>query len=171
MNSDQENEINLEAAWDKLPEHLKGDLIMQVMKELSIVSKHTRLLVLVSHGFIELLINALVDHYIKNRKIVTSDSRSYPHATKLLLLNELNIISDDQYKILDWFRKLRNKAAHVPIFDVTKQDLSMMPQEKYREPSNFYELCIILIGSLWNEHIPIFGPKYSPGAYGDNKAQ
>ena len=79
---------------DLLQKHLKDALVMQIFKELSLVKGHTRLLVLVTHGFIELLVNALVDHHLKNSKKVTSDVRSYPHSTKILLLNELGIIED-----------------------------------------------------------------------------
>jgi len=153
---------------DLLQKHLKDDLIMQIFKELSLVKGHTRLLVLVTHGFIELLVNALVDHHLKNSKKVTSDGRSYPHSTKILLLNELGIIEDSQYKVFDWFRKLRNKAAHQPIFQVTKNELKNISPEKYKEIDNFYELCIELIGGFWNQHIPIFGPKFAPGLGGEN---
>jgi hypothetical protein len=151
-------------SWDSIPEHLKNDLIIQVFKELSLVQGHTRLLVLVAHGFIELMVNALIDHHLKNSKKVTSDSRSYPHSTKLLLLNEIGIIDDQRYKVFDWFRKLRNKAAHQPIFRVTKNELSVIADKKYHDPEKLYEICVDLIGGLWNQHIPIFGPLFAPGA-------
>ncbi len=147
---------------------LEDALAIQIMKELSIVKDHTRLLVLVTHGFIELLVNALADHYLKNSKKVTSDERSYPHSTKILLLNELGIIEDSQSKVFDWFRKLRNKAAHQPIFYVTKNDLKNLSPKKYRDPKNFYYFCFEFMGGFWNQHIPIFGPKFAPGLGGEN---
>ena len=153
---------------DLFQKHLKDALVMKISNELSIVKGHTRLLVLVTHGFIELLVNALVDHHLKNSKKVTSDVRSYPYSTKILLLNELGIIEDSQYKVFDWFRKLRNKAAHQPIFQVTKNDLKNISPEKYRETENFYDFCFELIGGFWNQHIPIFGPKFAPGLGGEN---
>lgn len=163
-----ENKKDTNTGWDSLPDHLKNDLIIQVFKELSLVKDHTRLLVLVTHGFIELLVNALIDHHLKNSKKVTTDSRSYPHSTKLLMLNELGILDDRQYKIFDWFRKLRNKAAHQPIFQVTKAELGNIGPESFKEPENFYNLCVDLIGGFWNQHVPVFGPKYAPGSTGDN---
>lgn len=146
---------------------LEDALLTQIMRELSIVKDHTRLLVLVTHGFIELLVNALADHYLKNSKKVTSDERSYPHSTKILLLNELGIIEDSQYKVFDWFRKLRNKAAHQPIFYVTKNDLKNLSPKKYRNPKNFYYFCFEFMGGFWNQHIPIFRPKFAPGLGGE----
>jgi len=167
MSADNEKSER-ESGWDNLPEHLKHDLILQVFKELSLVKDHSRLLVLVTHGFIELLVNALIDHHLKNSKKVTSDSRSYPHSTKLLILNELGLLEDQEYKVFDWFRKLRNKAAHQPIFNVTKSELSKIATEEFKDPENFYSLCVALIGGFWNQHVPIFGPKYAPGAVGEN---
>ena len=146
---------------------LEDALLTQIMSELSIVKDHTRLLVLVTHVFIELLVNALADHYLKNSKKVTSDERSYPHSTKILLLNELGIIEDSQYKVFDWFRKLRNKAAHQPIFYVTKNDLKNLSPKKYRDPKNFYYFCFEFMGGFWNQHIPIFGPIFAPGLGGE----
>lgn len=162
------NDTVLNKEWDDLPEQIKGDLIIQVFRELYIVRDHTRLLVLVAHGFIELLVNALIDHHLKNSKKVTSDSRSYPHSTKLLILNELGVLDDEQFIVFDWFRKLRNRAAHQPIFSVTDSDLSKITSDEYRDPQNFYSLCVALIGGFWNQHIPIFGPKYAPEAVGEN---
>jgi hypothetical protein len=154
--------------WDKLSDHLKGDLIIQVFRELSLVREHTRLLVLVAHGFIELLINTIIDNHIKNKKKITSDSRSFPHSAKLLILNELEIIDDEQYLTFDWFRKLRNKAAHQPIFHVTKNELCNLPNGKYNDPKELHSLCVTIISGLWNQHIEIFGPVFAPGTVGSN---
>ena len=109
----------------------------------------------------------LIDHHLKNSKKVISDTQSYPHSTKLLILNELNVLDDAQYKTFDWFRRLRNKAAHQPIFAVTKSDLSAVVPDEYKDPNNFYKLCVDIIIGFWNQHIPIFGPKYAPGTVGD----
>ena len=68
--------------------------------------------------------------------------------------------------MFDWFRKLRNKAAHQPVFHVTKNELSVLKDEKHKDPTQFYDLCIELIGGFWNQHIPIFGSKFAPGASG-----
>jgi len=144
-------------------------LLNKITREMAMVKNNNRLLVLVTHGFIELLVNALIDHYLKNSKKVTNDERLYPHSTKLLLLNEIGIIDDNLYKVFNWFRKLRNRAAHQPIFQVIEDDLKNISPEKYKNPSNFYNLCMgELIGGFWNQHIPIFGPIFAPGLGGED---
>lgn len=154
---------------DLFQKRLDDALLNKITREMAMVKNNNRLLVLVTHGFIELLVNALVDHYLKNSKKVTNDGRSYPHSTKLLLLNELGIIDDNLYKVFNWFRKLRNRAAHQPIFQVTEADLKNLMPEEYKKPGNFYNLCIgELIGGFWNQHIPIFGPIFAPGLGGED---
>jgi len=142
--------------------------MIKISREMAIVKNNTRLLVLVTHGFLELLVNALVDHYLKNSKKVTNDERLYPHSTKLLILNELGIIDDNLYKVFNWFRKLRNRAAHQPLFKLTKDDLKHIGPKEYQNPDNFYDLCMLeLIAGFWNKHIPIFGPIFAPGLGGE----
>jgi hypothetical protein len=81
-----------------------------------------------------------------------------------LILNELGIIDDNRYKIFNWFRKLRNRAAHQPLFEVTKKDLQHIGPKKYQDLNNFYDLCIMqIVGSFWNEHVPVFAPLFAPG--------
>ena len=163
----KKNKIN--NGRDLFQKRLDDAPMIKITREITMVKNNNRLLVLVTHGFIELLINALIDHYLKNSKKVTNDGRSYPHSTKLLLLNELGIIDDNLYKVFNWFRKLRNRAAHQPIFKVNKDDLKNLRPEKYKNPSNFYNLCMgELIGGFWNQHIPIFGPIFAPGLGGEN---
>ena len=106
---------------DLFQKRLDDAPMIKITREITMVKNNNRLLVLVTHGFIELLVNALIDHYLKNSKKVTNDGRSYPHSTKLLLLNEVGIIDDNLYKVFNWFRKLRNRAAHQPIFKVNKE--------------------------------------------------
>jgi hypothetical protein len=150
------------SGWDSLPDDIKKSLLMQVSKEMALVADHSRLLVLIAHGFVELLVNTLIDHHLKNSKKILKDNRSYPHATKLLVLNELGIVDDHFYQILDWFRRLRNEAAHRPIFAITEADLAALKVEKFRDPKNFFSFCMNLVGAFWNQHSEIFSPKYGP---------
>lgn len=156
-------------AWDSLPAHLKSDTVIAFFRELSLVARHTRSLVLVTHGFIELLVNALIDHHLKNGKKITSDNRTYPHSAKLVILNELGLLNNTEYRSFDWFRKLRNRAAHEPIFSVTQQDLQVIEDPDYRDPKNFYGLCIMFVGGFWNKHLAVFGPIFAPGTFGHSK--
>jgi len=156
---------------ESFPEEIRDDVIIQVFSELMTVRENSRMLVLVAHGFMELLVNSLIDANLKNAKKVVSDSRSYPHSSKLLLLNELDIIDADEYKIFDWFRKLRNKAAHEPIFYVKKQDLCHFSNEEHKDPSKFYNLCIYIIGSFWNRHVSTFAPIFAKAIHQNNIAE
>ncbi|ELE6591612.1 hypothetical protein NDJ14_16980 [Vibrio alginolyticus] len=155
--------------WDQLPSELKDDMLIRVFRELSIVKDNTRLLILVTNGFLELLVNRLIETKTKNAKKISSNGQSFPYATKLLILNEIGIISDDDYKVFEWFRKLRNKSAHLPVFEVTKNELKQLSDQQYHDPANFYNLCTIFIGGFWNGHIEVFGPVFAPGATGNTK--
>ncbi|EKG0016988.1 hypothetical protein RZ186_003485 [Vibrio cholerae] len=104
-----------------LPSELKEDMLFRVFRELSIVKDNTRLLVLVTNGFMELLINRLIETKTKNAKKIKSNGQSFSYATKLLILNEINVISNESYEVFEWFRKLRNNSAHSPVFEVTKR--------------------------------------------------
>jgi hypothetical protein len=163
--SKDENKSN----WDGLPDHLKDDLFIQVFMEMDLAKGHSRMLVLVTHGFIELLVNTLIKHHAKNHKKILKDTRSYPHSTKLIILNELGILDDGNYKLFDWFRGLRNEAAHKPIFSVTEEHLEKVANEEFKDPNNFHRFCIFLLGGFWNRHVKIFGPVFAPGAVGINK--
>lgn len=103
-----------------------------------------RVNVLVAHGLIELFTNAIVDAKCRNGKRITEDSRGYSHSIKLVILNELGLLSDRQLTLYDWFRKLRNRAAHDALFEVSASDLSRFI-EKFRNPSALPKVCDILV--------------------------
>jgi hypothetical protein len=158
-------------AWDKLPAELKGDLSLQIFRDLSRATDHPRLLVIITHGFLELLVNALVETKCKHGKRVSKNHRDYPHSTKLVVLHELGVLTDDQFRTFDWFRDLRNKAAHEPVFTITKNRLSSLKNMEFHDPGRFYHLCLSLIAGFWNEHVDLFGPKFAPGVLGLSKKQ
>ncbi len=56
-----------------LSSELKEDMLFRVFRELSIVKDNTRLLVLVTNGFMELLINRLIETKTKNAKKIKSN--------------------------------------------------------------------------------------------------
>lgn len=140
------------------------DPLQRFFRELDRVKDDQRLLVIVSHGFLELLVNALIDAECRNSKRITSNNRDYPHSAKLLILNEKAVIDDGFYKTLDWLRKLRNRAAHDPFFELTKSDLSLFGTT-YGDPENFYGLCVMLLTSFWNTHVHVFVPIFSPSIH------
>jgi len=147
------------------------DVIFAFFKELNKMSDNQRLLVIVTHGFVELLLNTIIDVKCKHgKKKITSNHRDYPHAVKLVLLNELNLLDDRLYRILDWFNKVQNRAAHEPFFQLTAGDIALLTQsldrfisgESNRKPNNLYHFCTLLIGTIWNENLQLLLPKFAP---------
>jgi hypothetical protein len=82
-----------------------------------------------------------------------------------VFLNEMNVISDDTFKSLEWLRSRRNPAAHHPVFEIPPQELRKLDQE-YRDPKNLHSLCLRLIGGLWNQYSELFTAAFAPGASG-----
>ena len=146
-------------SWDTNP--YKDEPVMRFFRELDKVKADQRSLVLVTNGFLELLVESLIREKCKNQKKILDDNRSYPYSAKLLLLNEVGVMPDSTYKIFDWFRKLRNRAAHEPFFEVTKEDLSSVGNEKLRDPKELHELCTLVFAGFWNAHIDVFGPIFA----------
>ena len=147
------------------------NVFQALFPELKKVKDNQRSLVLITHGFIELLLNSIIDNKCKlGKKKITASSRDYPHSVKLVLLYELNYIDKQLYQILDRFRKVRNEAAHEPLFQIKEADSSFFNQslerfiagESKRKPNNLYHFCILLIGTIWNENLDIFMPKFLP---------
>ena len=76
----------------------KKDILVSFFNELHKVEDNDRSLVVVSHGFIELLINTIIDAQLKHgKRKITNNNRDYPHSVKLVILNELNIIDNKLY--------------------------------------------------------------------------
>jgi len=144
-----------------LHEKLLAEPGMRMFSQLFKLKDNPRLLVLVAHGMLELMVNALIDAKLKNAKKVTSDTRGYPHSTRLLVLNEMGVLSDRMYKSLEWFRRLRNRAAHEPLFEVTAQDLQIL-REKYPNPDKLHKFMVDLMCGFWNQHTEIFLPVFMP---------
>jgi hypothetical protein len=149
---------------DSTPENLlplPSDPLIRFFQEIGRVKNDQRLLLLVSHGVLELLVNSLIDLKCKNAKRITSDSRGFPHAARLLILNEIGVISDFQLKVYDSFRRLRNRAAHEPLFVIKAADLAAF-YERFRDPASLYLLCTALVGGLWNDHVTDLASRFLP---------
>jgi hypothetical protein len=150
---------------------LSKDPLVAFFRELSKVKDNQRSLVIVTHGFIELLVNTLIAEHCKHgKKKIASNKRDYPQAVKLVLLSELNVIDNRLYGILDWFRKLRNKAAHEPFFALTPGDLDFakksmdrfLPSENIPEIKDLNSFCQLLVGTIWNNNLDLFVPIFTP---------
>jgi hypothetical protein len=138
---------------------------LKVLASLYRMRDEPRLLVLVTHGFIELLINAIADEKCRNASKITSNSRDFPHSAKLTILHEMRVLSDHHYRLLNWFRKLRNDSAHDPFFELTPSRLDLMANEKFREVKNLSVLCRLMLMDLWRSYDTIIGNVFMPDHY------
>lgn len=149
----------------------KDATLSAFFQELATVRDSQRLLVIVTHGFVELLLNAVIDAKCKHgKKKITFNIRDYSHSVKLVLLNELGLLDNRLYQILDWFRKLRNRAAHETFFQLTPQDIEFANNSMDRflpvkvEPTvgDLDRFCKLLIGTIWNKHLDVLVPIFEP---------
>ena len=144
---------------------LENDPLPKILQELQVMRASHRLCVIAAHGLLELLINTFVEANCKHGKDISSRSRDYTHSAKLVILHELSLITDSEFRQFDWFRKLRNRAAHDPLFEITSADLDLFRGSDYSNPDNFYMVCINLIGGFWNRHVTFFAPKFLPSLF------
>ena len=151
-------------------------------RELAKVEGNQRLLVIVTHGFVELLVNTVIDAHCRHgKKKITSNNRDFSHSVKLVLLSELGLLDNKLYQILDWFRKLRNKAAHDVFFELTpdivefanKSMNRFLPVEVAPVVDDLDQFCKLLIGTIWNKHLDVLLPIFEPKLHnkGKNKEQ
>jgi hypothetical protein len=147
-----------ELAFNK---QLENDLLLKVHKELVAMKGNPRSQIFVVHGFLELLINTIVKGKAKNGSKIAKDNRTYSYAVQLIILHEMGEISDVDFKVFEWFRKLRNKAAHEPLFSLTDEDVSKLPQE-YRDIKKFELICQDLMFRLWNQNVQLLVPVFMP---------
>jgi hypothetical protein len=121
-----------------------------------------RLSVVVAHGLLELLVNIFIEANCKHGKGISSRSRDYTQSAKLVILHELRFLTDWEFERFDWLRKLRNRAAHDPLFAISRDDLALFKDTEHSDPANFHDLCIYLVAGFWNRHVELFGPKVMP---------
>jgi len=147
------------------------DILIAFSNEMEKVKENSRSLVIVTHGFIELLLNTVIDSKLKHgKKRITSNNKDYNLSVKLVILHELEIIDDHLFDILDWFRKLRNKAAHEPFFelDQNQHDFAnhaldrFIPGESSFRPNDFFHFCHLLVDTIWNENLDSLLPAFQP---------
>lgn len=143
----------------------KDDPFVKLVQELGVIKAHPRMLTLITHGFIELIVNALIDDTCKNAKKITTNRRDFSHSAKLLILNEKGVLPDHSFQLLNWVRKLRNDLAHDPFFKSTAERMDIYDDEKFRDPDAFYEVCVAILLALWTEHQGTIGKNFLPSFY------
>jgi hypothetical protein len=133
-------------------------------EELNSVKAHHRSLVIIVHGYIELFLNSIIDNKCKHGKErITKNTRDYTLSVKLILLNELNILDDKLFNLLDKFRKIRNDAAHEASFKISETDWQILNNgldrfiagESKLKSNDLPYFCKLLIGTICNEHLDI----------------
>lgn len=124
--------------------------VMGFLTEICIPGNY-RFRVIVAGATLELLITTLIKHHCKKHggKFVKNT-----YASKLLILHEMGILSDNRYKLLNLFKKMRDDAAHEYKFEITKEKLSKFPITitTNREHYVVSHICIKMVMELWNEH-------------------
>jgi len=136
-------------------------LVETVMREFELLQHHPRSCVIVMHGFIELLVNTLIEEKCKTGKKMAENNRDYPHSVKLTILFEMGLLGEEEFKKLNWFRKLRNDAAHEAVFAVTPEKLQLFVGTKFADVSHFPLLCMDIFMTLWNKYADLFSTKFS----------
>ena len=139
--------------------------LFRAAKEIGRVKDEPRLLVIITHGMVELMVNTLIDAHCKNASKITSNTRDFPHSSKLVILHEKGVLSDHHFGLLNWFRKLRNDAVHDPFFTLTPVRLEPLADEQMRQPDNFHTVCSKLLGDLWMTFSNDIGPVFIPNLY------
>lgn len=158
------------------------DPLVQLLNET--LDRHTdpRVVVFVTHALVELMVNTLIENKCKHGKKITSDSRGFSHAAKLVILNELGIVDDISYQVLDRLRKLRNDAAHDPFFEVQESRIRSIaepieghapdiPEGWTRVSDDLGLLCANIVQSFWGRHKDVLGPVFAPNLYEALKGQ
>jgi hypothetical protein len=122
-------------------------------------------LIMVAHGFVEIIVNRMVEKKCKTGNKIVNDHRGYPHSTKVLILYEIGYLSDHEFRLLNWFRSLRNDFAHDPFYKLTEDRLSLMAHPDFRKPSEFRMICIFVLLELFMQHVDTVGPVFDPAKF------
>lgn len=142
------------------------NLQSDVLKELLIGKEvNDQALVLIVHGYLELVVAKIIDKNCKHAAQITSDTRGYPFSVRIILLHELGLITDQLFYSLKRFSRIRNRAAHEPYFTITKEQLRYV-SEYYERDIKRDELkpdvitmshslkivCLFLCVNIFKEH-------------------
>ncbi len=134
----------------------KENIMMKIFDEFGSVKGNDRHYILVINGFFEMLVNLLIKENLKgSSKIV---KRHY--ATRLLFIYTTNLITEDLYNALNVINKIRNRAAHNPLFKVEKSDLISL-NITYQNSFNFKQTCLEIFTYFWNAHSSLFSEKFA----------
>lgn len=129
--------------------HSLGDSIFgRGLAAIASARSQPRLALIIAHGLAELVVSTLVERRCKHGKKINNDHRGYPQSAKLVLLHELNVLSDHHFRLLNWFRDLRNDSAHEPFFELKSDHLQNFTLPEQRDLTKFTDLMGLLILDL-----------------------
>jgi hypothetical protein len=132
-------------------------LVEQVLREFEMLQHHARSCTIIMSGFIELLVNTLIQEKCQgiNEKSVKT------HGQRIGVLHAKKLIDDDEFNKLEWFRKLRNEAAHEAVFDIGKKNFDLFKGTQFESAARFPGLCMDVFVRFWNKNKDTF-KKLSP---------
>lgn len=136
--------------------NVDSNFMLQVGDEIGLVKSNPRLLIIVSHSFIEMIVKTLSHYHLPKVKLKN-------HHQRLEKLKKEKVIDKFQFQLYDWFRELRNRAVHTPIFRLNDADfepLHGLAKKEQLGVNSFHLFSIILISELWNKHLDVLGPVY-----------
>jgi hypothetical protein len=144
--------------------HIPRNVPADFEKEVKSLSNNPRAQIVVTCGFLELLVNTIIAEKCRHGKKIASSHRDFPLSVKLVLLNELGLIDDEWFERLDWIRDIRNKAAHRAVFEITTDHwktldgLGVIPKNwSTQHPQFVGSICTNLVFGFWLLHAETFG--------------
>ncbi|MFC4818126.1 hypothetical protein [Flavobacterium sp. GCM10023249] len=163
--------------YKSLSKEHKSKYWFDVFKAIENNKEDNRTLILITHGFLEIMTEILINELTKNKSKILNNGSIYSYSVRLLILNEMGVIGDYRYCLLDYFRQLRNKAAHEALFKIElleiKDYVNSLEKKAYgnktpleAKPSlesksslkskTFKEFCIHILVTFWVDHSEIF---------------
>jgi hypothetical protein len=153
----------------KMDEAFKDFILNQFFVELHALKESPRFQIVVSHGIIELMVNALIEEKCKTGDKIVEQTRDFPHSIKLTILFELGLLDETWFELLNAFRKLRNSAAHGGNFKLTAEMLKPfhglhIPHTPHavKDPKEIAVICQGLIFGFWNIDPNFFFKYFAP---------
>jgi hypothetical protein len=146
------------------PKAKKQSPLENYFSDLHSANDSPRFQIVVTNGVLEMLVNALIENKCKN----AGKMEKWNYGVKLILLNEMGILSDKFFTLLDEFRRLRNQAAHghfkltaemlIKFVDVKMNTVMEDPKTPadFLDLYNFKHLCNLLFVGFWHEHLDVF---------------
>jgi hypothetical protein len=144
------------------PKDIGESALAKFIAELTRVMDEHRMLVITTSGYLEMLVNTVIEVYCKNAKKINENNRDYSFSVKLVLLHEMGKITDANFANANWLRNIRNRAAHDPIFEVTRDDVAQLARGVGASKDFDYAVCLMIFTEFWNDHRLLFSKTFMP---------